>query len=68
MHLLGYLFLDYGYLDSAKKYLLPPNELAKEITNEKVIAQNYRLLAVLFIHKYFKNNQQKFCVLVKGTF
>jgi IS5 family transposase len=22
----------------------------------------------LFIHKYFKNNQQKFCVLVKGTF
>lgn len=48
MHLLGYLFLDYGYLDSAKKYLLLSHELTKGINNEKVIAQNYRLLAIYY--------------------
>lgn len=48
MHLLGYMYIEYGYLDSAKKYLLQSHELTKEINNEKVIAQNYRLLAIYY--------------------
>jgi tetratricopeptide (TPR) repeat protein len=48
MHLLGYMYIEYGYLDSAKKYLLQSHELTKEIKNEKVIAQNYRLLAIYY--------------------
>jgi len=48
MHFLGYLYIEYGYLDSAKKYLLQSHELTKGITNEKVIAQNYRLLAIYY--------------------
>jgi signal transduction histidine kinase/Tfp pilus assembly protein PilF len=48
MHLLGYLFIEYGYLDSAKKYLILSHELTKGINNDKVIAQNYRLLAIYY--------------------
>lgn len=48
MHLLGYMFIEYGYLDSAKKYLLLSHEQAKGINNDKVIAQNYRFLAIYY--------------------
>lgn len=48
MQLLGYLYIDYGNLDSAKKYLFESHELTKKITNQKIIAQNYRLLAIYY--------------------
>ncbi|MFA9214019.1 MAG: hypothetical protein ACEQSR_09265 [Candidatus Methylacidiphilales bacterium] len=35
MQLLGYLYIDYGNLDSAKKYLLESHELAKKLPIKK---------------------------------
>ncbi len=46
--LLGYLYIDYGNLDSAKKYLFESHELTKKLTNQKIVAQNYRLLAIYY--------------------
>jgi signal transduction histidine kinase len=48
MHLLGYIFLTYGKLDSSRKYLFLSHELARGITNQKTIAQNYKLLAIYY--------------------
>jgi signal transduction histidine kinase len=53
MQLLGYLYIEYGKMDSAKFYLFKSHELAKLISNQGTIAQNYRLLAI-----YYESNDK----------
>lgn len=50
----GYLFFEYGNFDIAKKYLYEAYELNKELKDDKLMAQNLRLLAVYLdgIEKY----------------
>lgn len=46
--LLGYLFIEYGKMDSAKTYLFKSKDLVKHISNQGTIAQNCRLLAIYY--------------------
>jgi len=47
----GYLYLDYGDFDKAKKYLFEAYELNKILNNDKIMAKNLRLISIYFERK-----------------
>ncbi|MFZ4798281.1 MAG: tetratricopeptide repeat-containing sensor histidine kinase [Bacteroidia bacterium] len=47
----GYLYLDYGNYDKAKKYLFDAYELNKKLNNDKVMAKNLRLIGIYYERK-----------------
>lgn len=51
IQLKGYLFLNYGMYNLAQKYIFEAYELTKNLKNDKVLAQTYRLIGTYYERK-----------------
>ncbi|MFY7734772.1 MAG: tetratricopeptide repeat-containing sensor histidine kinase [Bacteroidia bacterium] len=51
IQLKGYLFLNYGKYNLAQKYIFEAYELTKNLKNDKVLAQTYRLIGTYYERK-----------------